>query len=162
MIHGWKLWSLVVLGVFALIQLFRPSTSNPPVYPNQEITAHLAMDPGTRSILDRSCYDCHSNQTVWPWYSYVAPVSWLVVSDVNDGRRRMNFSQWGAYPRPTTAKLLDEICRKVQNGGMPPLQYLPMHLHARLSRQDRQQICQWTANTKQSMSLSPLRARQMK
>lgn len=152
MIRRWKLWSLAIFGAFALIQLLRPSISNPPIYPNEEITAHLPVNPSTKRILDRSCNDCHSNRTVWPWYSYVAPVSWLVVSDVDDGRRRMNFSEWGTYPTRKVAKLLDEICRRVHRGGMPPLQYLPMHLRARLSQQERQQICQWTAATKLTLS----------
>lgn len=152
MIHQWKLWSSLVLGVLALIQIVRPTVTNPPVYANREIGAKLAINPSVQKILDRSCADCHSNQTVWPWYSYVAPASWLVISDVNDGRQHMNLSEWGTYPRQKASKLLDEICRKVQGGGMPPFQYLPMHPDSRLRQRDRQQICQWTAITKRALS----------
>ena len=132
-----------LLVLLAASQLIRPATVNPPIDSRQEIAAHLALNAGTQAILRRACDDCHSNRTVWPWYSYVAPVSWLVASDVNGGRRHMNFSQWGAYPPEKSAKLLDQICKEVHGGDMPPWQYLPMHRAAWLTQADRQEICAW-------------------
>lgn len=144
----WKSLSLASLGLLVAIQFIRPSTTNPPVQANQEIAAVLRVDPGIQAILQRSCDDCHSNRTVWPWYSHVAPVSWLVASDAYDGRRRMNFSEWGTYPPTKSGNLLGKICRKIQDGDMPPLQYLPMHPISRLTQADEQQICRWAANAK--------------
>ncbi len=149
---SWKYLALTTLGLLILIQLIRPSTANPPVSPNQEMSAHLSLNPGVELIFQRSCNDCHSNRTVWPWYSRVAPASWLVASDVNDGRRRMNFSEWGAYPPQKTNKLLGEICKEVQEGDMPPFQYRPMHPGSRLTQEDQQQVCQWVADTKRAIS----------
>lgn len=144
----WQSLVLASLGLLVAIQFIRPSTANPPVQENHEIAAVLSVDPSIQSILQRSCNDCHSNRTVWPWYSHVAPVSWLVASDVYDGRKRMNFSEWGAYPTEKSRHLLGKICEKAQDGDMPPLQYRPMHPLSRLSGGDQQQICQWVANAK--------------
>ena len=144
----WKSLSLASLGLLVAIQFIHPATTNPPVQPDQEIATVLRVNTGIQAILRRSCDDCHSNRTVWPWYSHVAPVSWLVTSDVYDGRRRMNFSEWGTYAATKSSNLLSKICKKVQDGAMPPLQYLPMHLISRLTQADEQQICQWTANAK--------------
>lgn len=145
---------LVVLGFVVVAQLIRPTTVNPPVDPAREISAHISIEPAIQSILDRSCNDCHSNRTVWPWYSHVAPVSWLVASDVNDGRRHVNFSEWGTYPADKRAKALDEICKEVREGDMPPFQYTPMHAGAKLTQADREQICRWTFGAKQSLAAS--------
>src|SRR5437868_13257121 len=89
-------WTVIVgVILFAALQFTNPARTNPPVDPAQTIEAHTQMTPQVAAILDRSCNDCHSNKTRWPWYSHVAPVSWLVVDDVNEARRAMNFSEWG-------------------------------------------------------------------
>ncbi len=88
---------LVLLAV--AIQLIRLSKTNPPEDPAQTIEAKLKVDPPVAAILQRGCQDCHSNRTVWPWYSNVAPVSWMVIHHVNEGRERMNFSEWGGRCR---------------------------------------------------------------
>ena len=143
-----------VIGLLILIQLIRPSTVNPPIDSKQEIAAHLTVEPAVQSIFDRSCNDCHSNQTVWPWYSHVAPVSWLVASDVNDGRRHVNFSGWGMYPIEKSEKLLEAICKEVQEGDMPPLQYTPLHRASKLTKADQEEICRWTATARRSLVAS--------
>ncbi len=148
MIGRWKSLGFAAVCLLAAIQLIRPSTTNPPFQEKHEIAAVLRVDPSIQSILQRSCDDCHSNRTVWPWYSHVAPVSWLVASDVYDGRRRMNFSEWSTYPPTKSSDLLGKICKKVQDGDMPPLQYLPMHPISKMAQGEEQQICQWAANAR--------------
>ena len=143
---------LAILAFLVVAQLIRPATVNPPVDPVKEIAAHMSIEPAVQSILDRSCGDCHSNRTVWPWYSHVAPVSWLVASDVRGGRRHVNFSEWGAYPADKRAKALDDICKEVREGDMPPFQYMPMHPAAKLTQADRDQLCRWAAIAKQTLS----------
>lgn len=98
----------------------------------------------TRDLAQRACFDCHSNETVWPWYSRVAPVSWLITNDVVDGRRTLNFSEWGVAG---TSKLGDnpskaarEIEEKVSRGSMPPGKYLLLHPEAKLSEAEQQQL----------------------
>src|SRR5262249_55501205 len=114
------------IAVAALIQLVPVRRDNPPV--KTEVTA----PPAVRSILERSCYDCHSNRTVWPWYSYVAPVSWLVAKDVRNGRREVNFTDWPLFDQDEQDHILSHIVKQVQRQSMPLPIYLTMHPKARL------------------------------
>ncbi len=98
----------------------------------------------TSVLFSRACNDCHSNNTIWPWYSNVAPISWLLVHDVRGGRSALNFSQWGGYDREKQAKLLGEICDEVKEGDMPPVTYTVAHSQARLSDASRASLCSWT------------------
>jgi Haem-binding domain len=131
-------------GLILVAQAFRPSRTNPPMDVTQDLSVVTRVDAAVQPILDRSCNDCHSNRTVWPWYSAIAPVSWLVASDVNGARRHMNFSEWAAYLAYQRQSHLDEICKIVTEGDMPPLTYTLMHAAARLSDSDREAICRWT------------------
>lgn len=124
---------LGLIGLFLLIQLIpygRTDHTNPPV-----TKAAVFSDPKARQIVAASCDDCHSNLTRWPWYTNVAPASWLVQQDVDEGRSKMNLSEWDK-PQPA----LDEVIRQIQPGGeMPPWKYtvMPNHADARLSDADR-------------------------
>ncbi len=102
-------------------------------------------------IFDRSCNDHHSNGTVWPWYSDVVPVSWLVVSDVNRGRRRLNLSEWGTDPADRRSKLLAAICKEVTEGDMPPITHSPTHSSAKLTKAGAQEICRWTTAARETI-----------
>lgn len=130
------------LGVAAAVALvgmqFIPvDRANPPV--TSTIPASAAVD----SVIRRACYDCHSNETVWPWYSRVAPISFLVARDVHQGRRHLNFSTWGDYNTAKQSKLVREIWEQVSKGEMPMTIYLPMHPQARLSAQDKAVFEAW-------------------
>jgi hypothetical protein len=103
----------------------------------------LMMPPEVKLLLGRSCKDCHSNQTVWPWYSYVAPGSWLVERDVRRGRDRMNLSDWPQYSFKQREKLLADIASAVKNREMPLPQYTLMHRDAKLSDRDADMLYQW-------------------
>ena len=91
---------LILIGLvgFVAIQVVRPARTNPASDPNKALTKRLVVPADVKATLDRSCRNCHSNDTVWPWYSNVAPISWNVISHVNDGRGSMNFSDWPAGP----------------------------------------------------------------
>ncbi len=117
------------LALFVLIQFipYGHDHSNPPVLQEPD------WDAQTRAIAKKACFDCHSNEVVWPWYSNVAPVSWLVQSDVEEGRSRLNFSEWGSRRMET-----DEIGELVAEGEMPPTKYLIMHPDANLTNAERQ------------------------
>jgi len=110
---------LAALVVLAVSQVFRPARTNPPTDPVREIHANETIDPRVAAVLTRSCNDYHSNRTVWPWYSHVAPASWLVVSDVNRGRNALNFSEWSTYGAKQQQEHLGEICKEVAEGEMP-------------------------------------------
>lgn len=130
--------ALVVVGL--LIQLIPlPARGN-----NPAVVAEPPWDtPQTRALAKRACFDCHSNETVWPWYSYIAPVSWLVYYDTMEGRRRLNFSEW------TTGSLrrTGEISEVIQSGRMPPAVYLPMHPSAGLTAAEKQQLIAGLTNS---------------
>jgi len=144
----WLWLKRFVLGaviLLAMAQAFRPARTNPPVDPNREIGAALPIDPVVGSVLARSCSDCHSNRTVWPWYSEIAPASWLVVSDVNRGRKELNFSNWAAYGPADQRKHLSEICKEMTEGEMPGRPYVLLHPRAAVGKADVAAVCRWSA-----------------
>jgi hypothetical protein len=131
---------LVVFAVlFVGAQLVRPARTNPETDP----TKVLRAPANVQAILDRSCRDCHTNDTHWPWYSGITPISFLLTHDVEEGREELSFSQWNAYtPRERDHKL-EEICEQVEEGEMPLKPYLLLHPGARLSPADVQTLCGW-------------------
>jgi hypothetical protein len=138
-------WVLIIAVVSSLIaQFFGPSKTNPPIDPTQSIESRLQLTPPVTAIFERSCNDCHSNKTRWPWYSNVAPVSWFVIGHVNEGRENMNFSEWGRYTQRDNDSLLRQICREVRAGVMPLSSYTPLHPGSKLSAADVKTICDWT------------------
>jgi hypothetical protein len=97
-----------------------------------------------QAILDRSCMDCHSHATRWPWYAYVAPASWLVVYDVHEAREHKNFSRWTDYPPDRQREKTEEIWEEVEEGEMPLPPYLWLHPDAKLSDADRETLRTWS------------------
>ena len=95
------------------------------------------------ALLQRACYDCHSNETRWPWYSQVAPMSFLIASDVTEGRRELNFSTWNRYEKRRKTRKLKEIAEQVEKGKMPQWYYVSLHPDAKLSAADRELIIKW-------------------
>lgn len=132
-----------VIVVLVAIQFLRPSRTNPPIDVKRDITATVEVPPNVAAIFSRACDDCHSNRTVWPWYSNVAPISWLVAYDVNHGREEMNFSDWSAYSTDRLRKLRKEICDEVSEGEMPGTIYTLMHPQAKLTNANVQEVCGW-------------------
>jgi hypothetical protein len=104
----------------------------------------MQVEPKVASILDRSCADCHSNKTRWPWYSNVAPVSWFVIGHVNDGRRDLNFSEWGNYDLRRQNARLQQMCDLASSGTMPLSSYTPLHSGSKLTAADVKALCDWT------------------
>jgi heme-binding protein len=132
--------AVVLVLVFAAAQLIRPGRANPPIDASRTIQAHVGTANGLVAVLDRACRDCHSNGTVWPWYTQVAPLSWLMAYGVKTGRQAVNFSEWAAYPPQRQRELLAESCRDVSTGKMPGA-YTRLRPETRLSSQDVATIC---------------------
>ena len=110
---------------------------------NPAVRAEPAWNsPRTRELAQRACFDCHSNQTSWPWYSWLAPASWLVQYDVVEGRRKLNFSEWD---RPQ--KEADEAADEVREGAMPLAPYVVLHPHARLTAAEQAELADGFAAT---------------
>lgn len=142
-----KIWTRIAFGsvlAFAAIQVVTCERSNPPV------NADIRVAQDVKSVLRRACYDCHSNETRWPWYSHVAPVSWLVHRDVSEGRVALNFSDWESLPPEKQAKLRHESGEEVTEGEMPPRLYTPLHPHAILSSADKQLVQNWAQGVRNS------------
>jgi len=142
----------VLIVVFLGIQFVRPARTNPPVDESQTIFARTQMTPQVAAILERSCRDCHSNQTVWPWYTNVAPISWWLSNHVNEGRQNLNLSEWGRLDRDRQDRKLRQICDEIQDGVMPLSSYLPMHPQAKLSAEDKKILCDWTEAERERVS----------
>jgi cytochrome c551/c552 len=121
-------------------QAIRVDRTNPPV------ERDLGAPPEVQAVLRRACYDCHSNETVWPWYSGVAPISWLIGRDVHEGRAELNFSTWDAYAAKPRRTKLRETAEEVAEGEMPPWYYVLMHPEARLDGEARERIRAWVAH----------------
>ena len=126
------------------IQLVPVDRSNPPV------EVEVAANANVRAVLRRACYDCHSHETVWPWYSKVAPVSWLVAHDVHEGRQKLNFSTWNRYTPKQQVKKSKESWEEVAAGEMPLWYYLPVHRDAALSADDRALLRTWALEAAQT------------
>jgi len=128
------------------IQFVPVHRDNFPVDSTKTIESVENMPPDLRTIVHRSCADCHSDQTRWPWYSYIAPSSWMVASDVHEARRKMNLSTWGNYSAAKRDHELEEICNEVLEGDMPDSKYAFIHRSAKLSQPEREAICTWTGS----------------
>jgi hypothetical protein len=146
-----RIW-LAVLAVFAVAQVVPIARMNPPADAAQAMAATMPIPPDIAGILGRSCQDCHSSQTVWPWYSRVAPVSWFVVHHVNEGRRELNLSEWGRYAARRKDRKLKEICEQVTNGKMPLTTYTLLHPQATLSDSERKHLCAWAEAARKSLA----------
>jgi hypothetical protein len=130
-------WSRVALGAGVLlvaIQLVPVSRTNP------SVRSTVPAPPEVANVLHRACFDCHSNETVWPIQAYVAPLSWLVAHDVKEGREELNFSEWGPKPEQKTAK---ELAKEVGKGDMPPLLYVVAHPGAKLTSDEKALLVNW-------------------
>ena len=132
-----------VVGLFVVAQLFRPELTNPPSDPSLSITSYRGVPPEVLAKMESVCFDCHSNQTRWPWYSYITPVNYFIASDVNSGRRHVNFSEWNNYSPGRLKSILDNIYDQVYNHEMPLPQYRWMHPEARLTPAEIKMICDW-------------------
>jgi len=137
---------LVVIGfcLFVVAQFVGPAKTNPVSDPSVALESKLQVDPKVETILDRSCADCHSNRTRWPWYANVAPVSWFVIGHVNDGRRDLNLSEWGNYDKRKQTTRLTQMCELVKTDAMPLSSYTPLHPGSKLSGDDVKALCEWT------------------
>ena len=132
-----KLISIVVVGLFIVLQLIPVNQTNPPVIQNVTVPGEIS------NILKTSCYDCHSNETIWPWYSRIAPGSFLITRDVVEGRKHLNFSEFSDLDAFDSTDIADEIIEVMSEGEMPILPYLLLHPNASLSDSQTRAIMDW-------------------
>jgi hypothetical protein len=136
-------WALLAfLVAFIGLQFVRPDRTNPPAPAAASLQAKTP--PEIKALLDRSCRDCHSNETRWPWYSHIAPVSWLLANDVAHARERFNYSEWTSYAPDDQDKFLGAMCSLAKRQRMPLPTYLLLHRDARLTPADVAALCAWS------------------
>jgi hypothetical protein len=148
-----KIIVLVIAIVIVGIQFIRPERFTTAEISDSHITKKLNMPDSVLRILQRSCFDCHSNHTVWPWYSNIAPMSWLVANDVKEGRGKMNFSEWGKMSPEKQAVRLESICEEIREDEMPLPNYLIIHRDAVLSERDKEILCSWAEKEKEKLEM---------
>jgi hypothetical protein len=124
-------------ALLALLQAVPVRRTNP------EATAPIDAPPEVARIIEAMCYDCHSNETRWPLYAYVAPVSWFVVHDVSEGREHLNFSEWAGYSDRKQRRLVEDICEEIAEGNMPLRGYLLIHPGARVTEAQLETLRRW-------------------
>jgi hypothetical protein len=139
----WKHLGLGALVLLGVMQAFRPDMTNPPTDPAMTLEALYAPPPEVAKLLRAGCYDCHSHATRWPWYSQVAPVSWLVAHDVEHAREMMNFSTFAAEAPEDRAFYLEACARQVREQEMPLPNYTRLHADARFSEEERERLAAW-------------------
>lgn len=133
--------AVVFVVVVAAAQFIRPKRANPPIDASRTIQASVGTASGLSAVLDRACSECHSNATVWPWYSNIAPASWLMAYGVKRGRTAVNYSEWAGYPPERQRELLVASCQDASTGKMPGSLYTLLYSETRLSPQDVETIC---------------------
>lgn len=129
---------LIVLGFFIVIQLIQIDRTNP----SNNSSLEMQMPENISNIFKKACNDCHSNHTIWPWYSYIAPMSWTIKDHVEDGRASVNYSTWNNYSKEKQESILKETFRVVY-AAMPLPSYIALHKEADLSLEERKAVREW-------------------
>jgi hypothetical protein len=138
-----KITVLILAIGFIAIQFYRPDRTNPQVAQAETLQASVEVPPDLANIISKSCSDCHSNETVYPWYSNISPFSWFLANHIKDARQEMNFSVWNTYTPRKKRKKLEEVCEQLETKEMPLPSYLWIHRDAILSDADSKRLCDW-------------------
>lgn len=147
--RGWDLqrigtFGLSLIALFFLLALVHPFGNAKAADPRKQVMASAQLGPPVLAVIERSCQNCHSERTVWPTYSQLAPISWLVEKDVQQARQRWNMSKWEQYSLEDREHILSQIGPMVRNRKMPLPRYLLLHPEARLSDADAELLYQWS------------------
>jgi hypothetical protein len=140
----WVIFTIIILALLIVIQFFQPDRNITKAASNDDIFFQVQSDQLVRKNLVNACYDCHSNNTRYPFYANFAPVSWMMNKHIIEGKEQLNFSEWGKYDKKQQLKLMTEICEVVTSGEMPLKSYTFMHSSAILNDKEVESICAWT------------------
>jgi hypothetical protein len=142
---------LAILIVFVLIQFIQPARNKSGQVLATDMAAIYKMPDTVQAVLKVACYDCHSNNTNYPWYTYVQPIGWMLANHIHNGKEELNFSEFGAYTARRQRSKLKAIANQVKDGDMPLYSYTIMHKGARLNREQKQLIIDWAQKIKDSL-----------
>ncbi len=143
---------LAFAGLVIVAQFIRPDRTNPPVDQSLSVKSDSTVPPLIVAAFTRACFDCHSHETRWPWYSNITPVNFLIADDVHTGRKNLNFSEWGKQKLSRRLSILEEISDQVTAKDMPLPKYLLLHSDARLSADEIKTIGDWCDACLKSLS----------
>jgi hypothetical protein len=151
-----KIVLILIVAAFIAAQFIRPDFTNPTINSGETLWASTKLPDDVHEVLARSCNDCHSNETQYPWYAKITPSNWFLANHIAEGRREMNFSVWNTYKNDKKIRKLGEICEQVERREMPLPSYLWIHRDAGLSDNDRTLLCVWAqAETSRIRSSAP-------
>ena len=147
-----KIVALALFVGFVLIQFVRPDFTNPPVNAAETLQAATKVPENVQTILDRSCSDCHTNETKYPWYANIQPSASFLAHHIEAGRQKLNFSVYNTYEAGRKRRKLSQICEQVESGEMPMSSYTLIHRSAILSADDKKILCDWTSAESASLA----------
>ncbi len=142
---------LFLLVAFVAIQFFRPDSNSSKMASTNTITKLVMVPPNVQGLLHNACYDCHSNNTRYPWYMNMQPVAWFMSQHISEGKKELNFDAFGTYSGRRQMSKLKSIASSVKDGSMPPSSYTLMHNEARLSNKEKELLIYWALQTKDSL-----------
>jgi len=147
-------WVLLATGIiFIAIQFFRPARNKSAQASETDISRVVAIPDSVQLILQKACYDCHSNNTNYPWYAYVQPVGWFLARDITQGRDDLNFNEFGSYSLRRQLNKLEGIADHIRENEMPLKSYKLMHKEARLSENEKKLLINWTELSAKNLSI---------
>ncbi len=142
-----KTWIYILVSlavIFIIIQFFQPKKNISKGETTEDIIFQLQIPSNVRGNLANACFDCHSNNTRYPFYNNFAPVSWFLNYHITHAKKHLNFSEWGTYDKKKQLKLLNDICEELNSDEMPLQSYVWMHSSANLNEKEKKDICDWT------------------
>ena len=148
-----KILAIVLVATFVVIQFFRIDKTAPAIVQAETLEAAVSVPPDVSLILGRSCNDCHSNTTIYPWYSNIQPAAWFLKNHIDDGRRQLNFSVFNTYTAKRKAKKLEEVCEQVESKEMPLPSYLWIHWDSILKDTEAKALCDWANQEKAKIAV---------
>lgn len=138
-----KITVIALAAAFVVLQFFQIDKTNPAVIEAETLEAAVAVPSDIALIVGRSCNDCHTSKTIYPWYAYIQPSGWFLKGHIDDGKRKLNLSHFNTFDLKKKVKKLEEICDEVESGRMPLPSYLWIHRDAGLSESERKAVCDW-------------------
>lgn len=142
---------LAILIVLIVIQVIQPARNKSGQVLATNMMTMYKMPDTVQAVLKAACYDCHSNNTNYPWYTYVQPVGWMLANHIRHGKEELNFNEFGSYTARRQQSKLKAIANQIKDGDMPLYSYTIMHKNARLTKEQKQLIIEWAQKTKDSL-----------
>lgn len=150
--HRKRKWLLILITAFILIQFIQPARNKNGQVLQTDITATFTVPSNVKSILEVACYDCHSNNTRYPWYANIQPGGWWLAKHIKDGKEELNFSDFGSYSHRRQINKLKSIANSISDGTMPLPSYTLLHKNARLTKEQKTLIIEWAGKLKDSLA----------